>query len=68
MKEWCGDHLWAPSCYHGSGWEVVKNNISVHNTYEYNRRYSCKIAVYRPGTFVRGIPVTADDKDLCSQG
>ncbi|MCE8426706.1 MAG: IS200/IS605 family transposase [Candidatus Methanoperedens sp.] len=18
LKEWCGDHLWAPSCYHGS--------------------------------------------------
>ena len=22
-----------------------------------------KIAIYRPGTFVRGIPVTADDRD-----
>ncbi len=28
LKEWCGDHLWAPSCYHssvGSGWDVWRN-------------------------------------------
>ncbi len=40
LKDWCGDHLWAPSCYHGSvgnGWEVVERYISAHNTYEYNR-------------------------------
>jgi putative transposase len=39
LKEWCRDHLWAPSCYHGSvgnGWEVVERYISAHNTYEYN--------------------------------
>ncbi|MCX9073046.1 MAG: IS200/IS605 family transposase, partial [Candidatus Methanoperedens sp.] len=27
LKDWCGDHLWAPGCYHGSvgqGWEVVE--------------------------------------------
>jgi len=35
LKEWCGDHLWAPSCYHGSvgaGWDVVEKYISAHNT------------------------------------
>ena len=40
LKEWCGDHLWAPSCYHGSvgsGWDVVEKYISAHNTYEYDR-------------------------------
>ena len=27
LKEWCGEHMWAPSCFHGSvgnGWDVVK--------------------------------------------
>jgi putative transposase len=41
LKEWCDDHLWAPSCYHGSvgaGWDVVEKYISVHNTYERNRK------------------------------
>ena len=41
LKEWYGDHLWAPSCYHGSvgaGWDVVGKYISAHNTYEHNRR------------------------------
>ena len=31
LREWCPDHLWAPSCYHGSvghGWEVVEKYIS----------------------------------------
>ncbi len=40
LKEWCGEHLWAPSCFHGSvgnGWDVVEKYISAHNTYEYNR-------------------------------
>jgi putative transposase len=40
LKEWCGDHLWAPSCFHGSvgnGWDVVEKYISAHNTYEYKR-------------------------------
>lgn len=26
LKEFCDDHLWAPSCYHGSvgnGWDIV---------------------------------------------
>ncbi|MCL7474877.1 MAG: IS200/IS605 family transposase [ANME-2 cluster archaeon] len=41
LKEWCGDHFWAPSCYHGSvgnGWDVVEKYISAHNPYEHNRR------------------------------
>ena len=41
LKEWCGSHLWAPSCYHGSvgnGWDVVEKYISAHNTYEYNEK------------------------------
>jgi putative transposase len=41
LKEWCGDHLQAPRCYHGSvgaGWDVVEKYISAQNTYEHNRR------------------------------
>jgi len=33
LVEWCGKHLWAPSCYHGSvgnGWDVVEKYISAH--------------------------------------
>jgi putative transposase len=36
LKEWCPDHLWAPSCYHGSvghGWEVVERYISGQKGY-----------------------------------
>jgi len=32
LKEFCDEHLWAPSCYHGSvgnGWEVVEKYIWV---------------------------------------
>jgi len=41
LKEWCGDHLWAPSCYYGSvgaGWDAVEKYVSAYNTYEHNRR------------------------------
>ncbi len=34
LRDWCGDHLWAPGCYHGSvgqGWEVVEKYISTQN-------------------------------------
>jgi putative transposase len=34
LREWCGDHLWSPGCYHGSvgqGWEVVEKYISSQN-------------------------------------
>ncbi len=37
LREWCPDHLWAPSCYHGSvghGWEVVEKYISGQKGYE----------------------------------
>ena len=37
LKVWCPDHLWAPSCYHGSvghGWEVVEKYISGQKGYE----------------------------------
>ena len=49
LKEWCLDHLWAPSCYHktfkkgfiknasqpvGHGWEVVERYISGPKGYE----------------------------------
>jgi REP element-mobilizing transposase RayT len=34
LKEWYGDHLWSPGCYHGSmglGWDVVEKYISSQN-------------------------------------
>ena len=34
LKEWCGEHLWAPSCFHGSvgnGWEVVEQYIQTQD-------------------------------------
>ena len=40
LKEWCGEHFWAPSCFHGSvgnGWDVVERYISEQHTHEYNR-------------------------------
>jgi putative transposase len=40
LREWCEDHLWVPSCFHGSvgnGWEVVEKYISEQHTHEYNR-------------------------------
>lgn len=40
LKEWCGEHFWAPSCFHGSvgqGWEVVERYIAEQDTYEYKR-------------------------------
>ncbi|MDI6810810.1 MAG: IS200/IS605 family transposase [archaeon] len=48
LKEWCPDHLWAPSCYHktfkksfiknasqsvGHGWEVVEKYIEGRKNY-----------------------------------
>ena len=37
LREWCPEHLWAPSCYHGSvghGWEVVERYMSGQKGYE----------------------------------
>ncbi|MCX9089413.1 MAG: IS200/IS605 family transposase [Candidatus Methanoperedens sp.] len=34
LKEWCGEHMWAPSCFHGSvgnGWEVVEKYIRMQD-------------------------------------
>jgi hypothetical protein len=45
LKEFCDDHLWAPSCYHGSvgnGWEVVEKYISGQDT------HYAKSAMYMP--------------------
>ncbi len=45
LKEWCGDHLWAPSCFHGSvgnGWEVVSKYIETQDLHH------AKNAIYRP--------------------
>lgn len=31
LRDWCGEHLWSPGCYHGSvgqGWDVVERYIS----------------------------------------
>ena len=58
LKEWCDDHLWAPSCYHGSvvlagrwlrsiSWHTIHMSII-------GSKYG-KIAICRPGIFVRGI-------------
>ena len=40
LREWCGEHFWAPSYFHGSvgnGWDVVEKYISEQNMYEHNR-------------------------------
>jgi putative transposase len=47
LKEFCDEHLWAPSCYHGSagnGWEVVGKYISGQDTHH------AKSVLYRPRT------------------
>ncbi|SNQ60638.1 IS200/IS605 family transposase [Candidatus Methanoperedens nitratireducens] len=52
LKEWCGDHLWAPSCFHGSvgnGWEVVSKYIETQDIHH------AKNAIYRPRPYVRGL-------------
>ncbi len=50
LKEWCGDNLWAPSCFHGSvgnGWEVVSKYIE---TQDFNH---ARNDMYRPCHRVR---------------
>ncbi len=40
LREWCSEHFWAPSCFHGSvgqGWDVVEKYIREQDVYEYNR-------------------------------
>ncbi len=46
-KEWCGEHIWAPSCFHGSvgnGWDVVSKYIETQNV------HLAKNASHRPLT------------------
>jgi putative transposase len=45
FKEFCDEHLWAPSCYHesvGNGWDVVEKYISGKDTHH------AKNDMYRP--------------------
>ena len=47
LKEWCGEHMWAPSCFHGSvgnGWDVVSIYIETQDVHH------AKNASYRPRT------------------
>ncbi|MFH0903717.1 MAG: IS200/IS605 family transposase [Methanobacteriota archaeon] len=47
LKEWCGEHMWAPSCFHGSvgnGWDVVSRYIDTQDVHH------AKNASYRPRT------------------
>jgi putative transposase len=60
LKEWCPDHLWAPSCYHktfkksfiknasqsvGHGWEVVEKYISGQKGYSYEKTNTVPVVV-----------------------
>ncbi|RZN13651.1 MAG: IS200/IS605 family transposase [Methanosarcinales archaeon] len=52
LKEWCGGHLWAPSCYHGSvgqGWDVVERYIQNQD------KPNAKKPTYMPRTYVWGL-------------
>ncbi len=47
LREWCGEHMWAPSCFHGSagnGWDVVSKYIETQDIHQANN------ASYRPRT------------------
>ncbi|MDP2840714.1 MAG: hypothetical protein Q8O17_00335 [Candidatus Methanoperedens sp.] len=47
LREWCGEHMWAPSCFHGSvgnGWDVVSKYIETQDGHH------SKNASYRPRT------------------
>lgn len=47
LKEWCGEHMWAPSCFHGS----VGNGLDVVSRYiETQDVHHAKNASYRPRT------------------
>ncbi len=48
LKKWCPDHLWAPSCYHGSvghGWEVVEKYISGQKGYNSEKTDAIPVVV-----------------------
>lgn len=58
LKEWCPDHLWAPSCFHGSvghGWEVVERYIDGQKRYRGGVVSTVRDGIDRLRTFVRGI-------------
>ena len=58
LREWCPDHLWAPSCFHGSvgqGWEVVEKYIAGQKKYKGGIRAVVKEGIDRLRTFVRGM-------------
>ncbi len=47
LKEWCDEHMWAPSCFHGSvrnSWDVVSRHIETQDVYH------AKNPSYRPRT------------------
>jgi len=47
LREWCGEHMWAPSCFHGSvgnGWDVVSKYIETQDVHH------ARNASYRPRT------------------
>ena len=52
LKEWCGEHMWAPSCFHGSvgnGWDVVSKYIETQDVHH------AKNAGYRPRDLKSGV-------------
>jgi len=54
LKEWCGEHMWAPSCFHGSvgnGWDVVSKYIETQDVHH------AKNASYRPHDLKSGVMV-----------
>jgi putative transposase len=58
LKEWCPDHLWAPSCFHGSvghGWEVVERYIDGQKRYKGGVVVTVRDSLDRLRTFVRGM-------------
>ncbi|NJD51563.1 MAG: IS200/IS605 family transposase [Candidatus Methanoperedens sp.] len=48
LKEWCGEHMWAPSCFHGSvgnGWEIVEKYIQMQDKHHAKPTPSTKLAI-----------------------
>jgi len=46
LKEWCDEHFWAPSCFHGSvgsGWDVVKKYIETQYTHHAKSTATCLV-------------------------
>ena len=69
LKEWCPEHFWAPSCFHGllgmaemSLKSIFLNNIPMNTIEKNNEDFSYRPRYY----FVRGIPVSEGDGILCA--